>query len=87
MKSCDGFINSAAAQYQERVPSLSGGKNVLPSCVSRWSVLKVLEELAFQEGPHSTQRLVSRTPGQVAHGFLQGSILYSSPALRGAKIT
>lgn len=26
MKSCDGFINSAAAQYQERVPSLSGGK-------------------------------------------------------------
>lgn len=87
MKSCDGFINYAAAQYQERVPSLSGGKNVLPSCLSCWSVLKVPEELAFQEGPHSTQRLVSKTPGQVAHGFPQGSTLYSGPTLCGAKIT
>lgn len=84
MKSCDGFINYAAAQYQERVPSLSGGKMYYQAVCH---VLNVLEELAFQEGPHSTQRLVSRTPGQVAHGFPQGSTLYSGPTLRGAKIT
>ena len=63
MKSQDVFINYAAEQYQERVPSLSGGKMYYQAVCHTGRFLRCQEDFAFQEGTHSTQRLVSGTPG------------------------
>lgn len=65
MKSRDGFISCAAAQYQERVSSLSGGKMYYQAVCHTGRFLRCREDFAFQEGTHSTQRM---SPGLQVRG-------------------
>jgi hypothetical protein len=59
-------------------PSPPGEKMCCQALCCDGQFLRCRDELVFQEGSHSSKRLVSRSPGQVAHGFPQGSTLHRS---------